>query len=145
MASSAEVLQQAASLSSGGAPDAKRLRVGAPTASQSEDTEVLSLVERCRRLSLQNQEKAEASSCATNLVVLFKEGADMAKMQEQMALWVAHLPEYKSGAENKKHELGEKRVFLFMCFLQALQDDTSLTSADGTVQKKLSLTSWKSL
>ena len=51
-----------------------------------------------------------------NLVVLFKEGADMAKMQEQMALWVAHLPEYKSGAENKKHELGEKRVFPFHVF-----------------------------
>ena len=40
MASSAEVLQKAASLSSGGAPDAKRLRVGAPTASQSKDTQL---------------------------------------------------------------------------------------------------------
>lgn len=51
-----------------------------------------------------------------------------------MSLWLAHLSDYKS-CSDKKCELGEKGVFLFLCFLQALQQDSDLAGVDGGVLK----------
>ena len=135
MSSAAELLAKAAEITKGGAPAAKRMRQQAPDSQPSADTELLAVVERCMRLSLQTSEKAEASFCATNLVCLVKEAGDQAKMSDQMATWVSMLPEFKLGMERKPHELGEKRVFLFLCFLELLKNDPDLAGADGTVPK----------
>lgn len=61
-------------------------------------------------------------------------GADQTKMKEQVALWLSRMPDDQSGSD-KKRELGEKRVFLFLCFLQAFQDDSDLAGVDGGALK----------
>lgn len=133
MASAADVMARAAALAGGQSPAPKRQRQGAQ---QSEvDTEMAAVLERCLRLSLQTAEKAESSACANNLVFLVKQEAEQKALAENIALWVSALPERRVGQEPKAHELGEKRVFLFVCMLQQLKSDTDLS--DGTFPQPL--------
>ena len=125
MSKAAELLQKAQALQSGDANrSAKRARSDNPVSVAMGSEGVTEILERVTRLTLQNSEKSEASACASNLVFLVKEPKDQSKLQEQVQLWVNTRPEWKAGAsDNKPHELGEKRVFLFLSFLATLAED----------------------
>ena len=138
MSKPSDLLAKAQQLQAGDASrTAKRPRGdfsgGAASSSGEPVTQVL---ERVVRLSLQTAEKAESSACASNLVCIIKTEADQQMLQQQVSLWVNLRPAWQAGStENKPHELGEKRVFLFVAFLQMLKADADLK--DATLQASI--------
>ena len=128
MASALDILQKAQSLQEGDTSRLnKRPRSAAPASSAASSQELTAVFERVVRLSLSNAEKNEAVASATNLVLLVKQDSDVQQIQSQATLWVNSKPDWRPGAsDNRPHELGEKRVFMPLVFLQLMQNDTTL-------------------
>ena len=97
---------------------------------------ITEILDRVTRLTLQNSEQSEASACASNRVFLVKESKDQTALQEKVQLLMNTRPAWKAGSrENKLHQLGEKRVFVFFAFLAVLAEDPLFK--DGTVADSL--------